>query len=721
MSGTTRVAPVLVWCLAAAAGCSHVAEKRAISRFSQALDEQHLANLATHSSQDFSRRALRREESLDGLKMLRLPTGELEIVSVEDVSDRERLVTADLGKSKRRAWYRLVREQGSRKWVIDDVLLRQTSEGVRSDRSVSEQMDLMLAVHEFLDAWNGSRDEALQVTTPEFRTVLADLPPVHFARLTKRVVGDQPSNVRLTSPGVTNQTTGIVRVPRKTGTVVLTLRQLDGGWKVADIAVESREDREHLPSVFKTAVALNAASDFLEAYRAGDKPRLAGLCTDSFYRRGLLPGELESVPLPPGDVVEGDSRIDMQPTSAEFLIPTGPASVVKLSLKRTDGGGDSESPPEFRVDEVTLYEPGDEGGPPREMRLSVLFTGRAMLRLFSEALARGDLAMLRKTSTPDFNRRVWQQLDPEMLRDLGPMTTFTGGLRVVHTKFQGAVTEVTVDQAGRRMTYVLRDRAGDVRVDDVLVSAPGLPGSIKETVELLLPVRNMAAGLSLSRLDVLQQSSSRDLNRNVWTQTDQIPPVGYAAIRHLQAPLTAVEQTGEDEVLLVLGDEQFGARVLLVREQARYAVDDVMLIAGPDASRQARFKRRLREELAHGLARMRRTAPPDAQAAYAGANPGSPSYSDPPAFETARHAGAVVQAGFQAPRPLAEARAAAPPEPSYSAFDAPDDFPADPAIDRTAGRYAPHHAAPADSGERVHIVPGAYGAGAVPRRGMRWE
>ena len=761
MSGKTRVAPVLILFVTAGLGCSHFAEQRALSKFTEALEARELEDLRARSSEQFGQRALRRDEALDSLKMLRLPTGDLEIVEVEQVSNHERLVTAQLGDSNRRAFYRIVREEGSRKWVVDDVLLRQNREshGVSSDKSVAEQVDLLLAVHDFLDAWNSGRNDALDATTPEFRKVLADLPPVHFARLTQRVVGDKPERVRLTSPAVTNRNTGIVRVPRRSGALVLTLKQDAESWKVADVAVESRTDSEHLPSVLKTAAAINAATDFLTAYRNGDRKQLAGLCTESFYRQALLPGELDSVPLPPGDVPHSETKIDMQPTSAEFLVPTD-REIVKVNLQRLGDANDSESLPEFRVNEVTIFELTAPGEAPREMRLSVLFTGRAMLRLFGEALAHGDLAMLRKTSTSDFNRRVWQQLDEQTFADLGPAVMLPGGMRIVDTSFQGAVTEVTVDQAGRRVTYVLRERAGDVRIDDVLIESPGLPASLKEMVEILLPVRRFAAGLSLARIDLLQRQSSNDLNRHVWTQTNQVPAVGHAAVAYLRAPLTQVRPTGENELLLVLGDERFGARVLLVREHTQYVVDDVMLIAGPESHLQARLKRRLREELTIGgppqdagapLEYASRGAP---QAALNGSgyrHPGSEDpasgsnhpivpvgYDDsqtPPLYDTyspqsppramPADSQRYVRPGSRGvPHPMDHAGAAdfaAPPAPSASAFDSPDDFPASAAamypLNQHDGGAARSPVVPESGrrpsayGEPVQIAPGRYGAG----------
>jgi hypothetical protein len=203
------------------------------------------------------------------------------------------------------------------------------------------------------------------------------------------------------------------------------------------------------------------------------------------------------------------------------------------------------------------------------------------------------------------------------------------------------------------------------------------------------------------------------LNRHVWTLTDHVPSIGHVAVRHLQAPLTAVQQTGENELLLLLGDEQFGARVLLVREHSTYAVDDVMLIAGPDASLQARLKRRLREELVHGNSVPRRMLPANTAMAYgAAASRGLPDGGQVQYPHARQPINRVVHAGYDEPA------SGSPLEPSASAFESPGELvtPAEftPRVDmryRSVEQPGLHAGYPADSGERVHIVPGAYATG----------
>ncbi|MBW3542959.1 MAG: hypothetical protein KY476_22075 [Planctomycetes bacterium] len=589
------------WTLAALAGCAHFSETRAISGFQGALAEEDLDALKRRSSSGFAATALRHDTALDDLKLLRLPQGKPKVTEVERKADDEKLVTVETGSSKQKVFYRLVKEPRAG-WRIDDVYVRRRQEGLKQDKSVAEQMDLLAAAREFLDAWASDREAALAVVEPRLADVLAALPPVHFSRLVERVMGSDVREARPQSPGVTSGDVGIVRIGRPSGTMVLTMKRTGDRWVTADIAVESRDDQQHVPSVYKLALATRTAAAFLAAYRNGDKRALEPLTMPRFYEASLLPGDLASISLPSADDPDFDYQLEVKQNRADLIIPRG-RDVVKVSLTHSgsEAAAGDELVADFRVEDVTLYE-STPGAAPQEKRLSVLFTGRAMLRLFSDAAGGGDLAMLRKTSTADFNRRVWDRLDEAALADLSSLVP-PGPPNILDAQFHGATTELFAEQAGQRVKYVLRDREGEVRIDDVLVEAPGLPASMKTVLELLLPVRSYARALAASRLDLLQRTSSEDMNRLVWSQTDGIPPAGYAAARHLRAALGSVEESGRDERLVVLGDARWGARVLLVRENDRFVVDDVLLIAGPEPAQQAQLKRQMRSELANGLGR----------------------------------------------------------------------------------------------------------------------
>ena len=590
-----------------ATGCSHFLETRAIEQFTAALAKEDLETLKATSSERFEQKALRREDGLDDFRILKLPTGEISIASVEDVDETRKKVTVEVGESKTKLQYDLVLNETTRKWVVDDIQVRQRKEGLKVTRSVTEQMDLLLSVRDFMSAWkDGERDDALDVTTPELRTILADLPAMQFARLTQRVVGDNKSS-KLRPEAQLDGDVAVVRLPRSVGQLVLSLKLLDGTWKIDDLAVESRAEKDHIPSLKKMAIAMRTAAQFLTAYEAEDRKRLEQVCTPRFYASSLAPANFDMVNLPGADAPNDAASIKLQDRRADFIIPTE-KELVKISLVRKDETEQSsEAVVEFLVEDVTLYELDGS----QEKRISSLFTSHAILKLFCEALATGDLTMLRKTSTADFSRRVWNRIgDPATptageplrptLQDLPVAQLLAGEPQIAGTAFQGALTEITVLHGSHRVVYHLRDTAGEVRVDDVQWKVEGLPVSFKERCEWLYPVRTLAVALQSAEIPNLQRACSFEFNRLVWNQAEFVPPMGVTAAHHLQAPLSSIESTSE-RAMITLGDEKFGAQVLLVREQSHFIVDEVLLIAGAEPQQRGRLKQELRNYFAeHG-------------------------------------------------------------------------------------------------------------------------
>ncbi len=317
-------------------GCGHMMESQAIDQFTHALSEKNYEQLCSATSQKFRERALRTTEAVDDFKILNLPKGQTKVVEVQESSDTEKLVTVSTGKLKKKLFYRLVKddEKDGEAWVVDDVYVRRRKGGVKVDKSVAEQMDLLLNVREFLTIWDqGSREEVIGVATPELAAVLEELPPMHLSRLCKNVVSEHVHDTRHHPQAQLDNDIAIVTLPRKTGKMILSYKLLNGHWKVNDIAVESKQDQEHIPSVLKTATVVRAAAQFLDAYNAGDKERLKSVANPKFYESSLLPGDLKLVSLPDQFISKGRYHVKMEGGQADFVIED-PDQVVKIGLTR---------------------------------------------------------------------------------------------------------------------------------------------------------------------------------------------------------------------------------------------------------------------------------------------------------------------------------------------------------------------------------------------------
>lgn len=599
----------LVLCLGwlSLSGCANVVETRAIEQFGIALQSNDMQKIKNATSTGFEERALRKDEALDDLKLLRLPTGDLEIDKVEQVSETLKRVTVMVGESKQKLKYQLKLDPQTKKWVVDDIYLKQKKDGVTATKSVTEQMDLLLSVREFLDAWkDGDRDDVLRTVTPEFAETLRPLSPAYLNRLTQQVIGKQKTGKRLQPRAQLDENIAHVRLPIAVGELWLTAKRADGHWLVDEVEVSSREEKEAVPSTRQLAQVTHTATAFLNAYQAGDKSRLQSLCTPKFYSGSLAPANLSHVTLPSGDVPadsvqihvawQGFSTTDPQEAQlrgkhSDFVVE-GPNEVLKLSLLREEAD-DSDHKAKYLIEEATLYELDSR----QEKRLSALFTAHALVQIYAEALASRDLETLRASSSLDFDRRVWRSLHAGLVHEMPLREIEDATPKIQSTVFSGSLTEVTVTQGTRALTYMLQDRQGELLVDDVLLPTIGRPSSLKATLELMLPVLDFAAGLRLGQLDSLQRQSSSDFNRLVWHQTPKIPNIGHDIVQHLHTPLVSVEQS-DDRALLVLGDDKFGAQVTLVRESGRFVVDELLLITGTMPLDHIELKRHLRLHIA---------------------------------------------------------------------------------------------------------------------------
>ena len=213
---------VVIGCAGTLTGCANLVETRAITAFTQALQEQDAAKVKDVASDRFEQKALRLSESIDDFAVLRLPKGEIKIVSTEDVSENEKRVTVEVGESKQRINYRLLRETESRKWVVDDVHIRQKKGNLVSTKSVSELMDLITTVREFLTAWDsGVKSNMTALSTPEFGDILKALPREYVAKLAKQTIGDRAKEGKIRPEAQIDDEAAVVRLLGKSGQMLI--------------------------------------------------------------------------------------------------------------------------------------------------------------------------------------------------------------------------------------------------------------------------------------------------------------------------------------------------------------------------------------------------------------------------------------------------------------------------------------------------------------------
>lgn len=589
----------------AAIGCTHLVESRTISKFAEAIENKDAAALKAASTGEFKQKALRHAQALDDLEILSLPDGKISVAKVVEKSPTEKEVYVHVGDKKRKLLYFLRKDGTSKEWKISDIQVPQQRSGLVESRTVTEQMDLLLTVREFLESWEGgSRSAILETATPELAGVLGELPPQSLARLAKQVVGEHDAKAEHRPKATLDNKVAVVSLPRKTGRMLLKMQQdKDDKWKVADVAAESHADDNHLNSLLKKAVVMRTAERFLAAYAAGDKPALQKLCNSQLYRECLEnAADLTEFPLVPGQAGETSFEITQANGRANFVLK-GPKRWTRITLVELREQRAADAPTEFVVEDAAVYHAESR----QEVRISSFFVSRAKVQLFASALSAGNITYLKKLSSPNFNNLVWDKAEPELLAEIRDLGLTADRVRIDATDHHGAVTEIHARQGDVDVTYVLRDRDGIVGVDDVQVLKYGQPQSLKSTMELALPIRKFSQAVREGDVASLQRHSSRDFNRLIWKQTRIVPSTGHVVPRYLDHPITSVQRTGDD-VIITLGDDRQGAKVLLVNEFSQFVIDDVILVAGQQPDQQARLKQRMRLQLAETGARHTGTA-----------------------------------------------------------------------------------------------------------------
>lgn len=590
-------------------GCASMVETRAIEEFAKAIKNDDLKTLKHHSTMKFSKVALRDPDSLDDLKILKIPTGETTLVEVKDISENHKKVVVEVGKNKKKMLYELKKVTKTGEWVVDDLYINQKQKNLTVMKSVTEQMDLLLTVREFVKAWEtGNREDILATTDGEFKEALDELHPSFLAKLAEKVAGEPGKSKKRRPDAQMDEDIAIVRLPRRSGQMVISLKLKEGKWKATDVAVESRSDGNHVKSAHKQAEMLLTISNFLDAYNHNDKAALKKYTAPEFYRGSLDFGDLSIAKLPQVNDAAADFELNIEGNLSNFVTHVD-GKMVNLSVIKEESD-EIDVPEAYFVEEVTLFK--DQGN--QQVTLTALFSSRAIAQLFSEALTNRDLTILDFSSSPDFSARVWKQVIPQIASKLPVEEITKPGFEILDINFNGAVTKVSVRQGNLPLTYILREHVGKLLVDDVIVDLHGRPSSVKETLELMVQVQNYAFYMHEQNIRYLQRHSSRDFNELVWRQVNQVPHTAIEIPELLMTKLTSLERKDNDGLARIkLGNEEHGATIMLKKEYDQYVIDDIMANSEKVVSKYVSVKKELRLAMAASPETINQTA---VQAAY---------------------------------------------------------------------------------------------------------
>lgn len=587
-------------------GCTGLFTKHAIERFAVSMQEQDLDKLKQSSSSYFEEKALRQEDSAKGLSMLKVPVGKLEIASIEELEDGRRKAKVKVGEkdNKREIEYILTRDRQKGRWVVDDVIMTQDSgKGNVVERSVTEQMDLLLTCRELLISWRGTdRDEQLSFCDEKLQGHLRPLPPVWLDQLLKEIAG--PGRQQTFKPDARlNGNTAVVVLPHPNGSMYLELVRESDRWLLHDLAVEPKsKESTGIRSLMKMVSSLDMSAKFLQAYQEENRESLSRLTTRQLSKHCLIGADLKEVPLPATELLETgyEARQYTDGTSTikrvELLISKDSQTyMITLREEEVELEEKGMKTSQLLVDEVTIYENGSKD----VKRLSSLFLTRAIADAYVKALVKRDVARLKEISSTDFNRRVWSRPESSHFAIMPEPALTEGESEIVSVTFRGDTSEVTLVQDGTPLTLVMNLANGWMVVDDVQMPALDRPLSMKTNLENLLTVHAFTTALNSGDLDGLIRHSADGLDRIVWRQVAEVPPLARQMIRPMLSEVVAI-QVAEEGTYVRTSDGQIEAQVQLVREGDRVVVFDVTLSSNAVPDQQFALLGTLRQMIAAG-------------------------------------------------------------------------------------------------------------------------
>lgn len=592
---------VALLALGMASGCTNLLARRAIIQFSDSLASENFEQIKSTTSDQFEAKALRQPEALRDLTLMKLPQGNVKVLEVEPLTDTTKRAKVQIGKDEEHSQvvdYTLTLDQETHRWVVDDVIVGQRDDrGQEIRRSVSEQMDLLLSCREFLDDWQDApRTDKLAHCTDELFRELNTLPDPWLNGLIEDIMGtDRRHSFR--PDARLNGDRAVIRVPHPDGSLFIEFHQVANRWKVHNLAIEPKdEESTGVRSLMKLAQSLNQTSQFLNAFASGDKEKIKNYSSPEFYSRCLALGDFSRVEVPYTELTAAGFESKQYPDRSEILLESGTSTyVVTLRMVDVTGADGKAELSENRVDEVTLYDLNGGGG----KKFSAMLLSKSVINLFVEAIQERDTAKLKQLSSNDFNARVWDRdvarhfviLPYPNLGDAEP--------EVFATSYHGDIADVSVEINHVPMTFVLRLSQDLMVIDDVIIPNYALRPSLKENLELMLPIYEFASALHQQDLDTLVTQSGTGLDQIIWKQLNLVPEIARQLVRPMMSEVVGIEMT-EEWTVVRTSDGQTTAEIRMIPEGPYFRVHDVILKNEADPGVEMAFMGTVRKLISEG-------------------------------------------------------------------------------------------------------------------------
>ena len=599
----TLIAAVI---LCASSGCAtSLLEERVITDFVAALDEENVPAIRRVVSTEFERKAMRSDDVLRDLEIVKLPKGEMEIIEVSEPSgDSRSVIVSDESGDKYK--FELVRDDRKQRWAVNDVLVRQQKKWkkVRSNVTwpTSQVLDLVFSVREYLNVWSkAQRNLILTKSTPALAASLESLPESWLPVITNGIAVNYDPAVARKPEAQLNDDAAVVRMPVRGGYLLVSALQIDNRWLVDDIEIHKRSESGHPGSVRRQSDAIGSLCRFLNAFETGDSEMLKGNSTPQFYDGTLQFADLKLVTLPSTDVAPDELSIRAFSGRVTIIVPTT-REFVRFDLVDPDRGTEKhvardDAPRQFQVDDVILNDRNRRN----ERTLGSVFTAPARASLFVSALQTHDIQMLKQLSTRDFNEAVWDRTTAELLSRLTLPSARLGNMTLEGSNVRGNRTELTFrTPEGDEIICRMVEQIGRLLVDDIhFPDGDDQILSLRVQSALQIPIAEFTAAWRSSDLTALKESCSTSFDRMVLNHFKTFPPDAVHLADRLDTTVRNTRMTQERATVHMGMASSDTAEVHLIQEHDRWVIDDISV---PDSDGQTiRVRAQLRQQVVNNM------------------------------------------------------------------------------------------------------------------------
>ena len=559
----------------------HITENRAITQFTDALIEDNEKAFRRSVSTRFEERAMRSADAWKDLEIMKLPKVKLEIDDSTSV-DENTFETIAKDEKGTKYQFRIARDTEKRRWVVDDVLVRQQKKGTSATKSVSEVMDLLLTVREFLTTWQSNdRSAILPALAASLREPLEQMPEPWMNRLVERVSSECESEMARRPEIQMNESDALVKMPSKNGYLLMKVARDGNHWLFSDIEVRQRKTDDHPGSVLRQARALNTVSQFLAAYSKEDKVALKTLSDETFYSTSLEIGDLSMIGMPSAEHAPDDFEIRSFSGQLTIMVPdqtqivqldlTTPKSDDRKAIQKLAEGSVETS---FVVRDITIYDRQTR----KQQKLESAFTAPIRAMLFVSALHEQNVPILKQLSTKEFSRGTWDRIDPALVSHL-PLSEVPGGeLTLQNTDVRGDTTELEfISDGGQICSVIMRSENGTLNVDDIQYpNSSAQVASLRNHLELTVPIVELASAWHKRDLSGVKQNCSMDFNRLIWGNLKTLPGDFDRLPDMLLVPVQSTERQADSQAAVALGHQgEPPVSVRLLKENSAWVIDEI--------------------------------------------------------------------------------------------------------------------------------------------------